>query len=371
MGITKSIEIAGKDLSIFHCRLCNPGIYDAPKRDVTKISIPGRNGDLTLDNGRFENVSVKYECLIESNDAVQDFEDLKSWIKSLIGYQRIEDGFHFGEYRMGCFDQEITVSAADRSSISFNLKADCKPQRYLVEGEREYGNVVPGELHSQWEGFYRLPEFTNDGTSTLYVRPVGDFADIPENAVQDDDNNLVTSAAVTAWNNGEFYDLTQVMTTMREEIYLSTSYSWEVKTNVLTGADAIYKVLADIPVENITPYESKPVFIIKSTNRISLATYFMQFIVNGIRIRVLQAFIDDHAGCDLYIDSEVQDCYYIDDGVKKNANAYVSLVDSAGNNITDFPIFAPGINHIVPVYESNLYYKPFSTLSYIPRWYTI
>ena len=33
--------------------------YDTPKRDVTKYSITGRNGDLIKDNGRFENVKLE------------------------------------------------------------------------------------------------------------------------------------------------------------------------------------------------------------------------------------------------------------------------------------------------------------------------
>lgn len=384
MGVLKNIEIAGTDLSVFNCRIVNPGLFDAPERDVTKVSIPGRSGDLLLDNGRFKNVTVEYDCLIESDDAMRDFNNLVAWLKSLTGYQRIEERFHPDEYRLGIFNASITAKTADRKTINFKLKVDCKPQRYMVEGEREYGNVIPGELHSQWEdetlgSFYRLPNVAYKSYLTFGIRPIGDISGITASAAYLETISRIdlTSDAVEAWEDGEFYDLTQFMSNYGiYHIFLSASYSWEVKSNILSGVpltDTVYSVLADIPVENITLYESAPVFIIRHTTDLNSGscTYFSQFAVNGVTVKALRSFVEDHAGCDLYIDSEVQDCYYIDDGVKKNANAYVTLADSSGNSITDFPKFILGTNHIVPVYEGNLYFKPFSTLSYVPRWYTI
>lgn len=137
MGVLKNIEIAGTDLSEFNCRIVNPGLFDAPERDVTKVSIPGRSGDLLLDNGRFKNVTVEYDCLIESDDAVRDFNNLVAWLKSLTGYQRIEERFHPDEYRLGVFNASITAKTADRKTINFKLNTDCKPQRYLTTADRE------------------------------------------------------------------------------------------------------------------------------------------------------------------------------------------------------------------------------------------
>lgn len=378
MGVLKNIEIAGTDLSVFNCRIVNPGLFDAPERDVTKVSIPGRSGDLLLDNGRFKNVTVEYDCLIASDDAVRDFNNLVAWLKSMKGYQRIEECFHPDEYRLGIFYPVISAKSADRKTINFKLKADCKPQRFLKEGEAEYGNVIPGELHSQWTGWYRLPNVAYDGDVSISIRPVGDITGISTNDAYMISMMALTiytpSAAVDAWEDGEFYDLTQLMTVDETyQIYLSTDYSWEVKTDILTESEEVYSVKADIPVENITSYESSPVFVIrnKDDENSMTGTYFTQFVVNGIKIRVLRTFVTQHDGCDLYIDSEVQDCYYIDDGVKKNANAYVSLVDSAGNSTTEFPKFVSGINHVMPVYDSTLHFHPFSAMSFIPRWYTI
>ena len=67
--------------------------YNAPKRDVTKYSIAGRNGDLVMDNGRFENVQIDYSIVCKS-----DFETLSdaitAWLKNPTEYCRLEDSHH-------------------------------------------------------------------------------------------------------------------------------------------------------------------------------------------------------------------------------------------------------------------------------------
>lgn len=377
MGVLKSIEIGGTDLSLFNCRLCGPAIYDAPERDVTKVSIPGRSGDLILDNGRFKNVSGEFDCLIESNDAVRDFEELKSWLKSLRGYQRIEEEFHPGEYRMGEFYAPITYKAADRKGISFKLNADCKPQRFLMEGEHEYGNIIPAELNEEWTGQYRTPNIPATSSTVFRLKPTGDLTDL---SVDDCTIENLWNApslpanAVATWKAGNYVDLTGFQDDTVFCLFLSTAYTWLIETDAVSGQTECYTIKANDPVINNTYYEASPLFVIRAVDDdISLSsTYFIQFIVNGIRVRVLRTFVTEHSDCTLYIDSEVQDCYFIEDGIKKNANAYVSLVDeSTGAVTTDFPKFAPGKNTITYAYQSTLYYNPLSAMTYIPRWYTI
>ena len=37
---------------------------NAPQRSTEDIVVPGRNGTLTIDNGRYENIDVSYICFI-------------------------------------------------------------------------------------------------------------------------------------------------------------------------------------------------------------------------------------------------------------------------------------------------------------------
>ena len=38
--------------------------YNAPERDTEDIEIPGRSGTLTVDNGRWRNISVSYKVFV-------------------------------------------------------------------------------------------------------------------------------------------------------------------------------------------------------------------------------------------------------------------------------------------------------------------
>ena len=128
--------------------------------------------------------------------------------------------------------------------------------------------------------------------------------------------------------------------------------------------------------QNPTPFTAKPLIQINVTvdDYSGGNTYFTQFAVNNIFVRVLQTYVTAHSGRPLYIDSELQDCYYIDaNGVKQNANDYVVLQDiSKGSAVTtDFPELKVGENLINADYGSTIYYYPMSTWSLIPRWYLI
>ena len=90
----------GKPLSDFGCYITNAAQYNTPERDTTMKSIPGRNGDLTIDNGRYENISVEYSAYIYEN-AEEQMDWLNAFLMSHTSYARLEDTVHPEVYRMG------------------------------------------------------------------------------------------------------------------------------------------------------------------------------------------------------------------------------------------------------------------------------
>lgn len=109
--------------------------YNAPERDVTKVSIPGRNGDLIQDNGRFLNVQVPYTIVVM--DEFRDKTDaIKAWLLSKTGYCKLADTYHPGTYRLarvtGGIDFETSAfNATGKTQVIF----DCKPERFLDSGD--------------------------------------------------------------------------------------------------------------------------------------------------------------------------------------------------------------------------------------------
>ncbi len=148
--------------------------FNAPKRSVTKYTIPGRNGDLIKDNGCFENISVPYTIVCKSG-----FENLadsiSAWLKSPTSYCRLEDSHHPEYYRMGLVTDAITyTTGALNHSTKATVTFDCKPQKWLTEGERVKKFTSAGTIFNPTKFASKpLIKVYGNGQSTLKI---GDYS---------------------------------------------------------------------------------------------------------------------------------------------------------------------------------------------------
>lgn len=147
MAVEKNyIRFAGKNLSEFGVVLSSPEIHGAPSRDITAVNVPGKNGALTLDNGRFNNLTVQYHAGIKRpvND---NLENLRNFLLSKTGYQRLEDSYHKDQFRLGIYSGPFSPTVSVRNRIGgVDLSFNCKPQRFLKSGEREVEYTSNGVL---------------------------------------------------------------------------------------------------------------------------------------------------------------------------------------------------------------------------------
>lgn len=113
-------------------------VFGAPKRKVQMISIPGRNGDYALDEGSFENITVKYECALgagSESDFNGGISDFRNWLASKVGYKTLSDEINTGEFRKAVFLDGMEVPTLNKKTGTFDVLFDCKPQRFLDSGE--------------------------------------------------------------------------------------------------------------------------------------------------------------------------------------------------------------------------------------------
>ena len=130
----------GKENSLEHgIYITGEAVYNAPARAVEMVSIPGRNGALAIDQGRFENIEVTYPAGSfgatheEFADRVRAFRNI---LASQYTYARLTDTYHPDEYRMALYRDGLEVSPVAASKAGeFDITFDCKPQRYLLTGE--------------------------------------------------------------------------------------------------------------------------------------------------------------------------------------------------------------------------------------------
>ena len=126
-------------------------IDNAPKRDVEKIQVPGRNGSLIIDNGRYEDVKQSYGGIIYDHARFDEYiTKLKNGLLGSAGYKRLSDSFRPHEYRMAYLDEDFSPNVVRlwKQMGKFELNFTCKPQRFLTAGEEVITFTSTGTLYN-------------------------------------------------------------------------------------------------------------------------------------------------------------------------------------------------------------------------------
>lgn len=108
------------------------GQYSAPARSVDFVEVPGRNGDLLIDNGYYTNTKAVYRVIITKN-VKENVDRLKYLLYSQKGYQKLYDSDFRGFYRMASFNGGFDMSSI-RGGVIY-IEFDCKPYKYDINGE--------------------------------------------------------------------------------------------------------------------------------------------------------------------------------------------------------------------------------------------
>lgn len=132
---------ASTDFSLY---ISGDKTFDSPQRDYESVEVLGRNGNLIIDRGRFKNTMVSYS-VFTIGDFRRKAENVRSWLLSHKGYQKLTDTYHPDEFRNAIYSGSIDfdVSALCQAGKA-NLTFEAQPQRFLLSGE-EYTQVNPGQ----------------------------------------------------------------------------------------------------------------------------------------------------------------------------------------------------------------------------------
>lgn len=376
------MTIGGVNLDTFNCHLLMPGISSAPERDVSIVAVPGRNGDVVIDNNRFINMTVKYKCVIDGSDSQYDFERMMAWLKSLKGYQRIEECYHPDYYRMGTFNAVVDPDTQNTQQVAFTLTANCKPQRYLKSGEQQseaFVPLFPGGLAYYTSDLLAMDTLFNNETCVLIQKNTTQ-ADAFDNIAHinawfaygsgtattytgNDARALVTMDGTTATidlfelsGHGNAYTYYQIVFTNDNIDY------WFKASSGTTG-----RIVSEIELINPTYYDAKPLIHYYSSQSNGADGAVPAIVINGIDIDA------DGFNGDLYLDCETQNAYLMQGGVRTNGNQYVTLAEG-GESTTDFPVLVPGANAIsmIPVVTITSDERLGECLVWLtPRWWTV
>lgn len=112
----------------------------SPERDIEFEEVPGRNGDLIVDNERFTNFDDSYDCALKlplGTSVEQQAKKIKAWLQSSFKYEKLRDYNDPYYYRMAVcvnrIDIEKTLTQIGFIRVIFN----CKPYKYSMIGQEQ------------------------------------------------------------------------------------------------------------------------------------------------------------------------------------------------------------------------------------------
>lgn len=131
-----SITFNGQNSLVYGLYVSGNQTFNSAEKDYSKVSVPGRSGDLLVFNNRYKNVNLNYDAILIENYE-ENAERVRAWLLSADGYCRLEDTYHPNEFRMASFSGPIDFDSKMLEAGETTLTFDCKPQRWLKSGEQK------------------------------------------------------------------------------------------------------------------------------------------------------------------------------------------------------------------------------------------
>ena len=172
-NLFKGLTFAGVSSLTYGIYITGEGVYNAPERDVETITVPGRNGAILMDGGRFNNISITYAagCFADTQAAfAESIAAFRNAICSKIGYQRLTDDYNSDEYRMAAYVSGLSVDPVAMSRAGeFEITFDAMPQRWLTSGETKQSWTTTTKTLTNPTQFDAKPliEVTGHGVLTI------------------------------------------------------------------------------------------------------------------------------------------------------------------------------------------------------------
>ena len=153
MGVIYFNGISSKDIGI---EVETYPRYEIPEKNVTTYEIPGRNGNIVVDNGTFKNAITSYDVsfLTEDGEYNSQIHKIAAWLYSPSGYAILEDSYDIEHYRMARISSSTDFENLFNKAGKATLEFDCKPQRFLKDGDKsriiktETNAVISTKLHN-------------------------------------------------------------------------------------------------------------------------------------------------------------------------------------------------------------------------------
>lgn len=221
--------------------------YDAPERDVTEVEVPGRDGNLIFDNGRFKNIPLAYGMSIiaptfsanagnENLGLAYQTDRIKKWLISDSNYHKLYDSYDPEYFRIVCQKGQINFDTKSNHLAYSEVSFTAKPYKYRFDGDQTI--TVTGENSSivltNPENYIALPlikVYVNGtaATAEIYVNGIAkNIENVSYNVIIDSENETLKNGSSSANVTANFTEFPKLIKSGSTTITLTHGYKMEI-----------------------------------------------------------------------------------------------------------------------------------------------
>lgn len=195
-----SLIYKGKDLKkIFGLEMLTELTIENAVRDVEIVEIPGKNGDIVIDNERYKSVAFSPKFIMWKKSNFMSFEEQQNALTDLMtgayGYSEMTILGNSNYTYMARVVDEVRITLDDEVSAEVEINFSLKPIKYVTSG-LDTVNLVNGAILDNIGKVSSNPMIVLTGTGnvtlTLGSRPIV-FENITDGVVVDFEHKTVTN----------------------------------------------------------------------------------------------------------------------------------------------------------------------------------
>lgn len=136
-------EYDGKDSRDFGIYIVSKNVWDKSERNLTFVSVPGRDGDIIIDNGNYSNfrMTLNLRMFAEKLSSIvrDDFgyclKKAANWLSQKNEYLKYTDSYEPDYYRKACICSGIRINQRTKDIADITITMQCKPFKYRFDGD--------------------------------------------------------------------------------------------------------------------------------------------------------------------------------------------------------------------------------------------
>jgi phage-related protein len=137
---------------------------------IDSDEVDGRNGNLLFYSGSYENRECEAACYVLGESVANKVSAINKFLLSKRGYRRLELSSDPDHYYMACVLNGAMLKPLNGLLNGFNIEFECKPQRFLKDGDLPVVFEEEGVLENPY-GFSAAPivKIYGNGSGTLNI----------------------------------------------------------------------------------------------------------------------------------------------------------------------------------------------------------